>query len=125
MRALERQHISQGWSTIGYSFVVFPSGRVYVGRGFTGLPAAQGGENSGTWAISLAMNGETKKPGLLMRRSVRKLIANLADGAPGGQAKELGGHREFPGQSTACPGKLVMPYVIKWRGDFGLRRPAN
>lgn len=26
MRMLERQHIGQGWSTIGYSYVLFPSG---------------------------------------------------------------------------------------------------
>jgi hypothetical protein len=119
MQQLERTHMSQGWTTVGYSFLVFPSGRVYVGRGWTGLPAAQAGENTGSWAIAFVMNGETRKPSLLARRQVRKMIKTMK----GKGAKQLGGHREFDGQATVCPGDKVIPFVRKWRRDFGLLRP--
>lgn len=119
MRDLERQHINQGWQTIGYSFVLFPSGRVYVGRGWTGLPAAQAGENSGAWALAYAGNAETKAPSWRARRKYRSLIGEMKK--RGGW--QLGGHREFPNEATACPGAKMMPYVRKWRGDFGLRQP--
>jgi hypothetical protein len=50
MRELEQLHLSRGFLTIGYSFVLFPSGRLYEGRGPRALPAAQGGHNSSTIA---------------------------------------------------------------------------
>lgn len=120
MRQIERQHISQGWSTIGYSWVIFRSGRIYEGRGKRGLPAAQGGENSGTWAVCLEGNFETGKPSLLARRKARMLIKSLK--ADDGLTR-LGGHREFPDQATACPGRNLMTYVRKWRRDFNLGLP--
>lgn len=118
VRQIESSHIGQGWSTVGYSWLVFPSGRVYEGRGERGLPAAQGGENSGSWAISFVLNGEQKAPSLLARRSARRIIKNRR-----GRLRKLGGHQEFPGQATACPGRKTMPYVKKWRSEFKLSRP--
>ena len=119
VRQLEQQHISQGWTTVGYSFLIFPSGRVYIGRGWGGLPAAQGGENSGSWAIAFVLNGETKAPSLFARRKARQLIKTMKEKG----ARQLGGHFEFPDQATACPGAKVKPFVAKWRADFGLVKP--
>jgi hypothetical protein len=121
MRQLERQHISQGWSTIGYSWVVFHSGRIYEGRGKRGVPAAQGGQNSGTWALAFAGNFDGERdPSVEARRTARELIVSLKDDDG---LRRLGGHQEFPDQATACPGDQLMPYVRKWREDFDLRKP--
>jgi hypothetical protein len=119
VRQIERQHISQGWSTVGYSFLIFPSGRVYVGRGWAGLPAAQGGQNSGSWAIAFVLNGDLKAPSVLARRKARQLIGTMKEKG----ARRLGGHGEFPDQATACPGAKTQPYVVKWRDDFNLAKP--
>jgi hypothetical protein len=122
MRALERQHISQGWSTIGYSWVIFPSGRAYTGRGFRGLPAAQGGQNSGTWAIAFVGTFTDREPTKEARLKLREFIERLLDYSKG-RLRELGGHREFPLQQTECPGDGLMEVVRRNRERYRLGEP--
>ena len=119
MRQLENQHIRQGWSTIGYSGVLFPSGRLYWGRGPTGLPAAQARANSGTVAIALTGNYENQK---LTRRQKLRLVTIAIRFRRRYGVKFLGGHREAPGQSTACPGRNIMAYLPTLAKRSGLRR---
>lgn len=134
MRQLEAGHLARGFSTIGYSWVVFPSGRCYVGRGMEGLPAAQEGHNTGTWAIALVGDFRTaaqlradgvraaaQAPTTLARREVRRIIRLLRDGHG---ARRLGAHREFPGQSTECPGGRVLKFVVAWRAEFEMGPPV-
>lgn len=121
MRVLEQQHIRDPdiGDTIAYSYVVFKSGRSYTGRGRNGLAAATSRQNSGTWAICLIGDFRVMAPSEDQRRETRRLIEVLkADGA-----RHLGGHLEFPNQSTECPGAALLSFVKKWRGDFNLTRP--
>lgn len=118
----EHMHRDPPFATIGYSWVVFPSGRCYVGRGMRGIPAATDGQNSGTWAIAMVGDFRTATPPVECRREVRRLIGLLK--ANHG-ARHLGGHREFPGQATSCPGDKALEFVAKWRDDFGLSRPEG
>ena len=120
MRQLEVAHIDRGFATIGYSWVVFPSGRCYVGRGMKGIPAATDGQNSGTWAIAMVGDFRTATPPVECRREVRRIIGLLKVNHG---AQHLGGHREFPGQATSCPGDKALEFVAKWREDFDLSRP--
>jgi hypothetical protein len=118
MRQLEAQHQSQGWSTIGYSIVVFPSGRSYVGRGMA-LPAAVLNQNTGMYAIAYVGNTELKDASWRARREIRRIIREVLERKP--RISVLGGHGEF--MATACPGKGLMRFMPKWRKDFGLVRP--
>jgi hypothetical protein len=120
LRAICQDHLARDFATIGYSWMIFPSGRCYVGRGLKGLPAATDGQNTGTWAICLIGNFVSVAPTVEARREARRLIVLLRDKHG---ANHLGGHQEFPNQATACPGSELLDYVEKWRDDFGLSAP--
>jgi hypothetical protein len=60
--------------TIGYSFVLLRSGRLYEGRGPRALPAAQGGHNSGTIAIA-CVYGAFWRPGLAPAQAIARTKA--------------------------------------------------
>jgi hypothetical protein len=93
MRIIEDGHLARGFVMIGYS---------------------------GSWAAAWAGNAETATPSVEARRTYRALIEALKVRSKFGQLQSIGGHREYPGQATACPGSNLMPFVAKWREDFDL-----
>lgn len=98
MRELEAGHLAKGYVAIGYSYIVFPSGRVYKGRGFTNVPAAQRGSNTGHGAICFVGDFRKSKTTWPARRSA-VYLARLFPG------KFLGWHGQvYP---TECPGPNV------------------
>lgn len=107
MRQLEAEHLARGFLGIGYSYVVFPSGRVYEGRTFGWLPAATADHNSHSGAVCLVGNFETQPTTWAARRS----LIELARRFPG---KHLQGHRDAV--ATACPGKNLYAQLprIRW-----------
>jgi len=110
MRMLERIHLNNGWLAVGYSYVVFPSGRVYRGRGFNHVTAAQAGHNTGNGAICFVGDFTKDKTTWPARRSAVRL-ARLFDG------KYLGWHGQVNG--TECPGvnvKKVAPRIAELAG---------
>ena len=46
MRSIQTQHMAQGWADIGYNFIIFPSGRVYIARGENVVGAHTVGHNT-------------------------------------------------------------------------------
>lgn len=103
MRATQRFHQDErGWDDIGYSYVVFPSGRVYEGRGRDQIPASQQNANAGNLSICFFGNFDLSKTTWPARRAAVKLARSL----PG---RFLAGHRDAaplsPLDHTACPGK--------------------
>lgn len=117
MRAFERQHISQGWQTIGYSYVLFPSGRLYEGRGKSGLPAAQKNHNTGTVAIAFVGTFSGRLPTLKSRLRFLAASRNLKRQLP---LRRLGGHRDV--FATSCPGSTLYGKVPKYARLLGLKR---
>lgn len=118
MRQLEAGHINQGWSTIGYSYILFRSGRLYVGRGFRGLPAAQGGHNTGTVAIACVGNYDTHG----LSRAQRLRLRSTAIWLRSRGVRTVGAHREAPGQATSCPGRHIVEFIPRLVKRTGLRR---
>jgi N-acetylmuramoyl-L-alanine amidase len=103
MREIQRFHQrTRGWSDIGYAFVVFPSGRVYEGRGrYVGAHCpGHNAEPSCAFAGDYTRNPPTQ-------RAVASFDA---------LRKQLGmvgwrGHREgFP---TACPGAALFGTLMR------------
>lgn len=121
MRQIEAQHIGQGWATVGYNFVVFPATRwyrrtrIFEGRGWDWLPAAQAGHNTGTLAVAVVGNYEIRVPG-------RRLTFRLAHFARRARKRKgirvLRGHRDAGG--TACPGRNLYARLPRIRRLSGL-----
>lgn len=111
MRQLQLVAFIRGFNDISYNFVVFPSGRVYEGRGACVRGAHTQGGKPGYAAfyndhpgVSFAGNYETRR---MTRRQVaafRLLRARLRSRY--GVSKRVWPHcRVFP---TACPGRYVL-----------------
>jgi N-acetylmuramoyl-L-alanine amidase len=121
MRELEDFHLARSFLTIGYSFVLFPSGRLYEGRGPRGLPAAQGGHNTGTLAIACVGDYRTDQ---LTRRMKARLVVAAVNVRVRRGVQLLGGHREAPNlrEATECPGQNIMRWLPTLARRARLRR---
>jgi N-acetylmuramoyl-L-alanine amidase len=109
MRAIQRWHLARGWATIGYHFVVSPSGRIFRGRPVDRLGAHVLGHNAGTVGICLMGNFQTERPTPAALRSLEHTCRRLV---PGGAGVPLLGHRDHRGHtSSACPGRHLVSYL--------------
>lgn len=106
MRAIQRLHFAQGWSDIGYNYVIMPSGRVYEARGYNVRGAHTAMHNTQTIGVSFAGNYDVQRP---TKRSViayKLLVRRLRQ--QGAHIERVRGHKQMPEQATACPGKYLM-----------------
>ncbi len=103
MREVQQIAFGRDFSDISYSFLIFPTGNVYEGRGFGTVGAHTLGHNSTAYAMCLVGNYENEKMTDAQMDAVRAMIA---------EGQRLGfiasdftvqGHREVT--STACPGR--------------------
>lgn len=103
LRELERFHVNaRGWAAIGYSYLIFGSGRVYEGRGFE-VRGAHTLNHNGDVGVSFVGNFEYERPtpsALLaywrLRRWLRKQGVNVHGHAP---------HSDT--YATSCPGRFL------------------
>jgi hypothetical protein len=116
LRDIERLHISppRNWAGIAYNFLGFqPHGRlrsfrIWEGRGWNRIPAAQLNHNEGTIALCVIdpLNGE-----LFKSSGKRELIQFAIYARKHHGIERLGGHKDAPGQSTECPGGFIYPHL--------------
>lgn len=103
MRNLDNIGQSRFKGGISYTFVVFPSGRIYEGHSIGRVGAHTAGRNSISAGICLAGNYETNE---VTVEQVAALAWLLNHGVAKGwwtENKLDGGHRDT--KATACPGK--------------------
>lgn len=109
MRGVERYHAEDnGWGRIGYHWVVFPSGHVYEGIGWARIGAHTAGQNTRSYGIALAFDGDVHVPTPAMVQAVRELVSEAMRGVLTPDFR-LAGHREFSPKS--CPGDRVFPVL--------------
>lgn len=106
MRLLQRGHLAQGWTDIGYAYVVFPSGRIYEGRPDEYVGAHTLNYNTGYAGWCLDGNYEESEPTQAALDSCRRVRQIM-----GVSGKPLYGHYQL--NPTACPGKKLIPYLNK------------
>ncbi|MET9506928.1 peptidoglycan recognition family protein [Streptomyces flavidovirens] len=119
VRQLQAQHMDgNGWSDIGYSFLVCTHGDVYEGRGLRRRNSANGSTalNEQDYAVCLLV-GSTglTQPTDAQLNGARDAIDYCREEGPAGTW--LGGHRD--GYATTCPGDAVYAWAAK-----GAPRPA-
>lgn len=120
VRQLQAQHMDgNGWSDIGYSFLVCTHGYVYEGRGLKRRNSANGNTtlNEQDYAVCLLVGSSgLTKPTDDQLHGARDAIDYCRSEGPAGTW--LGGHRD--GFATACPGDAVYAWVKK-----GAPRPGG
>jgi len=122
VRAIWDLHVNgNGWSDIGYNYLIDPDGVVYEGRGNDILGAHFCGANSNTMGVCLLGNFQEQEPteaalaalaALLTWKSADRGLDPLAAAlhpASGLTLPHLSGHRD--GCGTACPGDRLYPLL--------------
>jgi N-acetylmuramoyl-L-alanine amidase len=103
---IRRWHRAQGWSDIGYHYVIRRSGKLETGRPLETIGTHVKGHNTDSVGICLVggLNNQTFKPENNYTPqqwdTLRKLLTGLLKKYP--KAKVLG-HRDFAGVAKACP----------------------
>ena len=119
VRQIQAQHMDgNGWSDIGYSFVVCTHGYVYEGRGLKRRNSANGNTtlNDQDYAVLLMVGSSgLTKPTDLQLNGARDAIEYCRASGPAGAW--LGGHRD--GYATSCPGDPIYAWA-----HAGAPRPA-
>ncbi|MEW2463154.1 hypothetical protein AB0872_20920 [Microbacterium sp. NPDC047426] len=111
VRQIQAQHMDgNGWSDIGYSFVVCTHGSVYEGRGLRRRNSANGNTtlNDQDYAVLLMVGSSgLVKPTDAQLNGARDAIEYCRKEGPAGTW--LGGHRD--GYATSCPGDAIYAWV--------------
>ncbi|MEU2181223.1 N-acetylmuramoyl-L-alanine amidase [Streptomyces thermolilacinus] len=120
VRQIQAQHMDgNGWSDIGYSFVVCTHGYVYEGRGLRRRNSANGSTslNNQDYAVcALVGSSGLTVPTVAQLHGLRDAIDYCRREGPAGAW--LGGHRD--GYATSCPGDWLYAWVHR-----GAPRPDN
>lgn len=113
MRNIQLQHInSNGWTDIGYNFLVGGDGQVYEGRGWGRQGAHAPGYNNQALGISFIGTFTGGLPTVTARHVAQQLIAC---GVALGHLRPtygLIGHRQ--GSATECPGNTLHNEIRNW-----------
>lgn len=116
VRAIERQHLSQGWAVIGYNFLISRDGRVWEGctRDVRGIHAGTPANTEGFGVCCLISIGE--RPPAALLNSTRALYDQLCRQT--GRTLAQSWHAAW--MATACPGPDLTAWV---RGGMAVTRP--
>lgn len=106
MRSIQTFHQrARKWNDIAYSWVIFPSGRVYEGRGWGIQGAHTEGYNGSSHGVCFSGNFDTQRPTIEAIQACRDLIAFGIESGAIGRPVSIMGHRDV-GQ-TRCPGTFL------------------
>lgn len=103
---------TNGWSDIGYSFLVGEDGNVYEGRGWSNVGAHTFGQNSVAFAASMIGSFTSRLPNAQALAAVKGLIACGVQLGKITSDYRLYGHRDA-GQ-TSCPGDALYNEIRTW-----------
>lgn len=107
---IHKIHRGQGWSGIGYHYVIRKDGTVERGRPDWAIGAHAEGENSHTIGIHISGNFEIGHPTEIQIENLALLLANLCEDYKLTIDRDhIVGHRELMG--TACPGKNLFAMI--------------
>lgn len=132
VRSIWNFHIfTNGWSDIGYNYLIDPNGVIYEGRsgGDNVMGAHFSGVNGGTMGVSMLGTYTSIVPTDRAMFSLRKLLAWKADqraidptavalhAASGRMLNTISGHRDGP-SPTECPGAMLYGLLPALRNEI-------
>lgn len=123
VRAHQAFHMdTRGWTDIAYSFLIGNDGTIYEGRGAGIAGGHTAGDNTRSHAICLLGNFDNRAP-------TKQALDSLVWLARHGTDRRwwiptLGGHRDAPGASTACPGRHLYAALPGIRARLAAPAPA-
>lgn len=107
VRSIQDFHMdTRGWSDIGYNFLVRDDGTIYEGRGW--LVAGAHATNHNTSGVGVCYIGQNN-PSEKARDTIRELYDEACRRA--GRALTKRGHGQLSGNSTDCPGSVLLAWV--------------
>ncbi|MGW1275468.1 peptidoglycan-binding protein [Streptomyces tsukubensis] len=106
MRAIEAVHRGQGWSGVGYNFVVSQAGDIFEGRGWTLQGAHCPDHNITGFGVQIAIGGN-QEPSPAALAACRELYEEACRRT--GRVLAQRGHRD--GIATHCPGTKLYQWV--------------
>ncbi|MCK6511203.1 N-acetylmuramoyl-L-alanine amidase [Myxococcota bacterium] len=113
LRGIQSFHQNtRGWCDIGYHLLVSWDGQAWEGTPAELLGTHVGGQNTGTLGISFLGDFTSTEPPSVMTCTGSKLMdwGVKTFGVPRTRTSIMG-HREFPSQSTGCPGDRLLAQV--------------
>jgi hypothetical protein len=131
VRNIQGYHMnSNGWSDIGYHYLVDQQGRIYAGSPVDRRAAHVGGHNTGNIGISFLGNYQSLEPTEGQLVAAGKLIRHLSEKySISPSASNVKGHRDQG--STACPGDHLYAQIgriirhSKGEADVGCDAPPT
>ena len=113
---IHASHQAQGWSGIGYHFVIRKDGSIELGRPDWSIGAHAYGFNSDSIGIHVCGNFDQAEPTKAQLDALPQLIADICD-AYGLIAADtiVVGHRDL--MATACPGNNLYKQMDTIRGN--------
>jgi hypothetical protein len=110
MRQFQNFHMDgHGWNDLGYHEVIFASGNVYLGRPVDAYGAHCLNANDRLGFCLVMTEGDVPTHHMLFALDERLEHHDIRD---------AWGHRQIPGNSTACPGRLItdlgLPRSFDW-----------
>lgn len=112
-------HLDKGWAGEGYHYIIDRLGRIYKARPTKYSGAHTANENYGNIGVAVLGDFSTSKLNYRQRAALRYLVEKYKREE---KITLLAGHKEWPGQATACPG-TILSYVRWMREKYHLRRP--
>jgi len=115
VETIREWHIARGWSDIGYHYMIHKDGSVSKGRPIEKIPAAQGGNNTGT--IAIVLHGKQEK---LFNSAQLKGLKKLCTDIDKAYDHDITfhGHREV--SSKSCPNFDYISTLKLNNGKLGL-----
>jgi hypothetical protein len=104
--SIEEEHLGNGWSGIGYHFVVSQAGEVFEGRGWDLQGAHCPGHNRSGFGVQIAVGGD-QEPTQAALNASRALYEEACRRT--GRRLAMKGHKD--GFATSCPGDKLYAWV--------------
>lgn len=108
VRQIEKTRPDLG-TRMPYTFLVFPSGRVYQGHSINRIGAHTAGHNTKSAGIALVGNYSTAEPSAAMIAAVVELLQHGVTAKWWNYPTLNGGHRDT--KATQCPGNNAYPLI--------------